>query len=166
VELLAPELTDRVLELGISLGFELAAGFTRQGLVVGVDPSPVLVARAEKRNAGAISAGRVQFRTAQFPTLPFESGSFDRVFAVNNLHLWPDLPTGLTEVRRVLRPGGRMVLVIHPRWLTDLHAAQGYLRALSGQVLEAGFVEPACLTTTVGPAPAHAVVAHSPAAVA
>ena len=164
VELLDPGLTDRVLELGISLGVQLAAGFTRQGLVVGVDPSPVLLARAEERNAAAIREGRMQFRPAQLPALPFESGSFDRVFAVNNIQLWPDLPTCLTEVRRVLRPGGRVVLVVHPRWLTDLDAASEYVRTLSRQVVETGFLAPACFTMTVGAAPAYALVAHSPAA--
>ena len=164
VELLAPELTDRVLELGISLGLQLAAGFTRRGLAVGVDPSPALLARAEERNAIAIREGRMQLRPAQLPTLPFESGSFDRVFAVNNIQLWPDLPACLTEVRRVLRPGGRVVFVVHPRWLTDIDAASDYVRALSAGVLDAGFLEPACFTMGFGAVPAYALVAHSPAA--
>ncbi len=162
VELLAPGLTDRVLELGISLGLPLAAGFTRQGLAVAVDPSPVLLARAQDRNTTAIREGRMQFHLAQLPTLPFESGSFDRVFAVNNIQLWPDLPACLTEVRRVLRPGGRVVLVVHPCWITEPDAASDYVRALSGGVLRAGFLEPAIFTMGLGAVPAYALVAHSP----
>jgi SAM-dependent methyltransferase len=164
VELLAPEVTDRVLELGISLGFQLAAGFTRQGQVVAVDPSPGLLARAEEHNAAAVSDGRVQFRLGHLPSLPFETGSFDRALAVNNVQFWPDVPAALTEVRRVLRPGGRMVLVVHPRWLAGLDEASAFVRGLCGHVLAAGFLEPVCSTMLVGPVPAHSLVAHSPAA--
>jgi arsenite methyltransferase len=52
---------------------------------------------------------------------------------VNNVMLWPDWQAGFTELRRVLRPGGRMLLSVHEKWLP------GGLTALAAAVDAAGF---------------------------
>jgi SAM-dependent methyltransferase len=44
--------------------------------------------------------------------LPFEDGTFDRALAIHVLEHLPDLPSALTELRRVLKPNGRFVVVI------------------------------------------------------
>ncbi|MEU7601662.1 hypothetical protein [Streptomyces sp. NPDC041003] len=54
------------------------------------------------------------------------------MLSVNNLPLWPDVPAGLTELR-ILRPGGRMFLAAHEKWLPTA------LPALAHTVLAAGF---------------------------
>jgi SAM-dependent methyltransferase len=52
--------------------------------------------------------------------MPFAEGQFSRVLAVSNFHVWPSRTAGLREIRRVLRPGGKLVICLrraleHPR---------------------------------------------------
>ena len=67
---------------------------------------------------GALQLGRaltqrVRFACAAGESLPFRAGSFD--FVVVRVALpYMDIPTALAEIRRVLRPGGRLWLVLHP----------------------------------------------------
>ena len=42
--------------------------------------------------------------------MPFDSDTFDKAIAINSMQVWPDTVSGLGEIRRVLRPGGRIGL--------------------------------------------------------
>lgn len=121
----------RVLEVAAGTGLvtpALAAGATE---VVASDYAPAMVAALERRLR---DAGIANVRCAQLDlyALPFEAGSFDAVVAANVLHLVPDLPGALAALRRVLRPGGRLVV---PTYCHDETAASrlvSRLLALSG----------------------------------
>ena len=76
----------------------------------GVDVSDTMVAEASENNRALIDEGRVKLRPATVDHLPFPNGSFDRALAVNTIYFWPDQLTGLTEIRRVLRDDGFLVL--------------------------------------------------------
>ena len=81
------------------------------GETVGIDPSPAML-QVARRNANT-EASRATFKVAAIEALPFESGHFDVVFSSCMLHhLAPELKrAGLAEVYRVLKPGGRFVIV-------------------------------------------------------
>ena len=81
------------------------------GKAIGIDPAPKMILTARK-NASA-ERSSAEFRIAAIEDLPFEDNSFDCVLSSLMLHhLPPDLKLlGLGEVKRVLRPGGRLVLV-------------------------------------------------------
>jgi ubiquinone/menaquinone biosynthesis C-methylase UbiE len=101
---------DTVLELGFGPGHAINA-MTAQafaGMVYGIDQSPVMLAQARRRNRQAIREGRVILAQAEFDRLPFPDFSIDKLLAVNVIYFWKDAPTMLSEVRRVLRPGGRV----------------------------------------------------------
>lgn len=117
VDQLAVRPNDRVLEIGFGpgLAIQMLARRARNGLVAGIDVSPLMVEQAERRNTAAVRAGKVALRAANVAALPYEDASFEKALAVNNVQFWPDLETNLREVARVLRPGGTLGIVLQPR---------------------------------------------------
>jgi ubiquinone/menaquinone biosynthesis C-methylase UbiE len=64
--------------------------------------------------------------------LPFADSSFDKALAINSMQVWSDAIAGLREVRRVLKPGGRIALAFTPysgqpnKGLAEALAASGF----------------------------------------
>lgn len=112
IDLLNVHPSDRVLEVGFGpgVGIELLAKLAPLGHVMGVDCSKEMVGQATARNAKAIEAGRVDLREGSVEGLPFEDKTFDSALAVNSMQVWPDAVSGLREIRRVMKPGGKIVL--------------------------------------------------------
>ncbi len=103
---------DRVLDIGFGGGVLLnrMAGVVTQGCLAGADISPAIVDSARGRYAALLRAGRLDLRCASVDALPFADASFDKVCSVNSIFYWPDSAAGIKEIRRVLSPGGRLVL--------------------------------------------------------
>ncbi len=115
-----PVLMGNVLELGIGTGINLPL-YGPEARVMGCDASGPMLAVAACRCASA----RVGLAQADAQCLPFADSSFDVVAASLVFCSVADPARGLAEARRVLRPGGRLVLLEHTRgsgvgaWLTD-----------------------------------------------
>lgn len=110
VDLLAPRPKERCLDVGTGTGEvpRQLARLTKPPIeVVGIDSSPSMLARV-----GALPE-RWSVRLGDVRALPLPVAAFDTVIAAFLLHLLDpvDLPTALAEIRRVLRPGGRLVTV-------------------------------------------------------
>jgi ubiquinone/menaquinone biosynthesis C-methylase UbiE len=106
----------RVLEVAVGTGRDLA--YYPPGTdLTGVDLSPRMLARARERAEEAgIDAVLVE---GDAQDLPFADGEFDSVVCALALCAIPDQRAALAEMRRVLRPGGRLALVDHveyTRW--------------------------------------------------
>lgn len=100
-----------VLDVGCGTG-NLLSLLGRPGsseAYAGVDPAPEMlrVARGKLRAPGV--RGAVLAGTAQ--ALPFADGVFGTAVSASNFHIWPDPPTGLAEIRRVLRADGELLLL-------------------------------------------------------
>ena len=110
--LLELEPTDHVLELGFGHGHNVLeiARAAPDGFVVGIDHSQEMHALASTLCGPLVAAGRVRLSCADSSELPHEGGTFDKAVAVHTLYFWPDPVRQLAELRRVLRPGGRLVL--------------------------------------------------------
>lgn len=117
VSLMDVQPSDRVLEIGFGPGIalrEIARRATR-GQVLGIDRSAVMRAQAARRNAAAISAGRVSLTVASVEGLPAFERPFDRILAVNNMGMWSEPARRLKELAGLLRGGGLIAIVSQPR---------------------------------------------------
>lgn len=112
---------DRILEVGYGPGtlVRLLADRTPAALVAGVDPAPEMRDLASRRTRDLRDRSRggpaVDLRIGTAAETGFGDAAFDLVVSVNTVALWPDLTTGLDELHRVVRPGGRVVLAWHSR---------------------------------------------------
>jgi ubiquinone/menaquinone biosynthesis C-methylase UbiE len=124
-----------VLEVGVGSGLNLplyGAAVTR---VVAVDPSPELLALARTQASDMVVP--VSLIRASAERLPFANAVFDTVVMTWTLCSIPNPIAALTEMRRVLRPGGRLLFVEHglspeirtARWQ---HRLTPYWRRISG----------------------------------
>ena len=105
---------ESVLDVGCGTGTLAIAAKRRvgpSGSVIGVDASPEMLARAEKK--AKASGAEVLFKRAAAEKLPFSDGSFDLVLCTVMLHHLPQKPRQLcaNEMRRVLKPEGRVLAV-------------------------------------------------------
>jgi ubiquinone/menaquinone biosynthesis C-methylase UbiE len=103
---------DTILEVGFGPGVTLAhlASAVPGAQLIGVDPSPVMLCQATKRNRAAIISGRVQLSLGIAEDLRLPADAVTCALVLHSLHHWDDPVRGLTELRRVLAPGGRFVL--------------------------------------------------------
>lgn len=146
VELLDVQPDDAVLEIGFGPGvaIELIARRLTSGYVAGVDHSPVMLRQAARRNRKMMARGRVELRRASVVALPFEGGCYTKVFEVNTLHHWPAPEENLQEVRRVMAPGGLLLVCLRMKHPTARRfAAPGYtedeIEAIEALLRGAGF---------------------------
>jgi demethylmenaquinone methyltransferase/2-methoxy-6-polyprenyl-1,4-benzoquinol methylase len=107
---------ESVLEIGFGTGHSLVA-FAKavgpKGTVFGLDLSDKMLQRAKISLARFNLLARAQLRCADATQLPYEDNSMDAVFMSFTLELFdtPEIPKVLRECKRVLRPGGRIVVV-------------------------------------------------------
>jgi 2-polyprenyl-6-hydroxyphenyl methylase / 3-demethylubiquinone-9 3-methyltransferase len=93
-----------VLDLGCAGGFMAEALARRGAAVTGIDPASEAV-EAARRHADATGLS-IRYDTGVGEALPYGDGGFDAVVCVDVLEHVADLPLVLSEVARVLRPGG------------------------------------------------------------
>jgi ubiquinone/menaquinone biosynthesis C-methylase UbiE len=103
--------TGRVLEIGIGSGLNLP--FYSQGVkqIVGIDPSPKLLAMANE--ATTQSSLPVELIEGTAEAIPIGNASIDTVVTTWTMCSVPNLDQALEEIHRVLRPGGRLLFVEH-----------------------------------------------------
>ncbi|HET9985882.1 MAG TPA: methyltransferase domain-containing protein [Longimicrobiales bacterium] len=101
---------ERVVDVGSGAGIDslIAARMVApDGDVVGVDMTPAMLEKA-RRSAAEAGVGNVEFRGGYAEALPVEDGWADVVISNGVLNLMPDKAAALSEMARVLRPGGRL----------------------------------------------------------
>ena len=77
----------------------------------GIDYSELAVSKAEKLNKKQIKSGKAEILRASVSHLPFDDNMFDVVTAVETYYFWLDKLNDLKEILRVLKSGGKLVMV-------------------------------------------------------
>jgi ubiquinone/menaquinone biosynthesis C-methylase UbiE len=129
-----------VLDIGCGPGTDLAAmaaAVAPDGAVIGVDHDPGMVAEARARLAGQ---SPVEVRSGDIHALPLGDGSLDRARTDRVLQHAADPQQVLAELRRVARPGGRVVMA-EPDWdgllidSPDLATSRGLTRFITTEIV-------------------------------
>lgn len=107
-----PAAEGRVVEVGIGSGLNLPFyDPTRVERVVGIDPDEAMWKRSAKRRAAArVPVERIGLSGEQ---IPLDDSSADTVVITYSMCTIPDPVAALTEMRRILKPGGKMLFVEH-----------------------------------------------------
>jgi demethylmenaquinone methyltransferase/2-methoxy-6-polyprenyl-1,4-benzoquinol methylase len=105
---------DRVLDVATGTGelaLELARRVSPGGEVIGSDFSEAMLARARVKPRLAGTAAELRFEWGDALALPYEDDSFDAATVGFGLRNFTEIDRGLAEMRRVVRPGGRVVIL-------------------------------------------------------
>lgn len=104
---------DHVLDVGCGGGRTVRklCGLVGCGKAYGVDYSELCVKKSQKLNERDILCRKAKIQQASVSALPYDDNTFDKVIAVETYYFWPDKLNDLREVYRVLKPGGRLMLV-------------------------------------------------------
>ena len=112
LQFLTPAPDARILDCGCGGGANIKRMLKQcpQGIVKGIDYSPVSVDTARDVNQAAINAGRCVIWQGSVDSIIFASDWFDVVTAFETVYFWPDILRCFREVRRVLKPGGTFLI--------------------------------------------------------
>lgn len=120
------------------------------GKIFGIDYSEAMVKLSSDMNQKQIEKGKVEIKHGNVASLQFQDDFFDLVTAVESYYFWPDLIANLREVKRVLKPGGTLILINeaykHPKfdkrnkyWVDNLEMVIHTPDEFRSMMTEAGF---------------------------
>lgn len=124
----------KVLEIGCGLGTDGARFVAAGAEYTGVDLTQAAVKLARKRFELFDLAGK--FQTADAENLDFANESFDLVYSHGVLHHTPETALAIREIHRVLRPGGRAVVMLYHRDSYNYRVNISVLRRAGAQLLK------------------------------
>jgi SAM-dependent methyltransferase len=103
----------QILDVGCGAGKTVAnlAEMAANGSVSGLDYSRASVGASLRTNRDAVARGHIAIYHGSVSNLPFQDRHFDVVTAVETHYYWPNLITDLREIRRVLKPGGKVLII-------------------------------------------------------
>ena len=121
VEVTADE-SSAILDIGYGNGYLLKKLYKKFGCsLCGIEVSQDAEKLAKKRNKKGLEEGKIKLLQTDCCDMPFEEGVFDSATTVNTVYFWGDTLKGLSEVRRVLKDGGKFYNAVYAKkWLQKL----------------------------------------------
>ncbi len=104
---------DKILDIGCGGGRTLnrLSNIACEGNLFGIDHSQIAIEESIKLNEQLISKGRVSIIKGSVDSLPYENDFFDKIITVESFYFWPNPIENLKEVFRVLKFGGKFMIV-------------------------------------------------------
>jgi len=135
----APDAAVLVIGYGPGVGVQLLSKRSPGLRILGVDPSPAMLAQASARNQLAVRSGQTRLVCAPADQTPSDDEAFDGAIAVNSLQMCEPIDATAKTLARVLRPGGRFVSLTHD-WAGAHHAGsvQGWIDQTIAALTNAG----------------------------
>lgn len=111
-----------ILDIGYGNGYLLKKLYKKSGCnLCGIEVSQDAEKLAIKRNKKAIKEGKIKLLQADCCDMPFDEGVFDIATTVNTIYFWEETLKGLSEIRRVLKDGGKFYNAVYSKkWLQKL----------------------------------------------
>jgi ubiquinone/menaquinone biosynthesis C-methylase UbiE len=111
VRAIAPQPGECVLDVGAGMGPGTVLAAKTGASVLAVDPTPYMRRILAVRRLGQRRRGAIRVADGSAESIPADDRSVDALWTVNTMHHWTDLDAAVRELARVLRPGGRLLLV-------------------------------------------------------
>jgi ubiquinone/menaquinone biosynthesis C-methylase UbiE len=127
IQALNPIDNERFLEIGFGTGrtAEMLLSTTTGTFVAGVDPTETMVKTALNLLIKQGLGDRIDIRQGTDDSLPWGDRQFDAIIAIHSFQFWPDPNKSMSEINRVLRPNGRIIIAFRdhasgaPNWLPN-----------------------------------------------
>ena len=108
---IAPQPGERVLDIGAGMGPATVLAAKAGASVLAVDPTPYMRRILSVRRFGQRCRKAIRVIDGSAESIPADDHSLDALWTVNTMHHWTDLDAAVCELARVLRTGGRLLLV-------------------------------------------------------
>jgi ubiquinone/menaquinone biosynthesis C-methylase UbiE len=102
-----------IVDVGCGTGSALrhAAAKVTNGNLIGIDPVPRMIEIAKDITKGIETGNPINFKVGSAEDLPVKDSTADLVLAFDSIDHWNDIQQGLKEILRILKPGGRFIVV-------------------------------------------------------
>ncbi|MCH9808719.1 MAG: class I SAM-dependent methyltransferase [Alphaproteobacteria bacterium] len=131
---------DRVLELGFGGGALLNEIISSNPqFAAGVEISDLAIRQMLQWNKDAVADGRLEIARGEEEAIPFPDGRFTKICCVNVVYFWDDTSAMLSEILRVLEPGGKFVVCYQPEGPNNRSVPP---ELIESNLHSAGFIDP------------------------